>query len=93
MVLPKVLARVIRHEFSCEPDHFHVAVGFPFQSTAGSDAVEIAIDVEFEKNVGAIRRASSLLRHGMLETECFHIQILCEGIDEAGGVVFADVFI
>jgi hypothetical protein len=44
-----------------KPHHFDVAMSFPFQLTAGSDAVEVAIEVELLEIARVIRSSSRFL--------------------------------
>ena len=63
VVLPEVGDRlVVRCKPSKQPHDLDVAPGFPFQSTARLNPVEIAVDVKLQQDGGVIGRPPRCLR-------------------------------
>ena len=51
-----------------QPDHLDVAVGLGFKPPAGSDPIEVAVDVELEQIGGRVAGPPGLLRPNTTET-------------------------
>src|SRR5205807_8776343 len=77
----------IRLQAAQQPDDLDVAMTFGLKTAARPNPVEIAVDIELQEIAG--RR----LRLDPLETGGFQIKPIDEGIDEADGVVDADVIV
>jgi hypothetical protein len=60
---------------------------------AGADAVEVAVDEQTEKVGWVVRWAPQVIGNGMGETQLLQIEGSHEGVDEADGVLLADVVI
>jgi hypothetical protein len=51
----------IRCQTSGEPHQFHIVLRFAFQSPTGLNAIEVAVNVEFEKQCGVITHVAGIL--------------------------------
>jgi hypothetical protein len=77
-------AHEIRGEAFDEPHYLNGAVGFPFQSTAGADTVEVAIEIELEEITGVIRGGSGI--RSRLRPSIYILK--CLGVDKGEDRVY-----
>ena len=76
-----------------EPHQFDVALGFPFQASAGLDAVEVAIQVELEQYRRMIGRAACGRRGNPGKSQRAQVQFVDEDFNCANRIVFRYVVI
>jgi hypothetical protein len=76
-----------------QPDDLDVAVAFGFQPAARPHPVEISVDVKLEQIARRIAGPACRLRLDPREACLDEIEAIDEGVDEADGVVGADVII
>jgi hypothetical protein len=76
-----------------QPDHLDVAMGFGFQATTGPNAVQITVDVEFQKVSGRVARPTRRLRCHANEPRRGQIQSVDEGFDKTNRVLRADILV
>ena len=76
-----------------QPDDLDVAMAFGFQAAARPHAVEIAVDVELEQIARRVARPARRLRLDPPEACLDEIEPIDEGVDEADGIVRADVIV
>ena len=86
---------VLKSGFSVpqQPDHLDVAMALGFQSAARPHAVEIAVDIELEQIARRVARTTRRLRLNPPETCCNEIEAIDEGVNEADGIVSANVIV
>jgi hypothetical protein len=83
----------VRAQTAQQPDHFEVAGGLGFEAAAGADAVEVAVEVEFEPVGGVIGRPAGGGGLGVGEPQGGEVQALDVGVKEAGRGVGGDVIV
>src|SRR5277367_6328292 len=66
---------------------------FGFQPTARTHAIQISVDVELQKIARRVARSPGGLRRNPCEASLREIEAVNEGVDEANGVVGADVIV
>src|ERR1700731_1743574 len=76
-----------------QPDDLDVAMTFGLKTAARPNPVEIAVDIELQEIAGRVAGTARRLRLDPLETGGLQIKPIDEGIDEADGVVDADVIV
>src|SRR5450830_1022695 len=81
----------VRRQMSGQPHQFNVTLRFSLQATAGLKSIEIAVDVNLEKNRWMIGRASGLCRRRPFETHLRQIQFIDEDVDYPNGVTVCHV--
>ena len=64
-----------------------------FQRCFATDTVEVTIDIELLKNTWMVWRATGFLQDCVAKAKRLQVQALDKSVDEADGVVFADIFI
>ena len=90
-ILPEVSDRlVVRRKSSKQPHHLDIAPGFPFQSTARLNPVEVAVNVELQQDGGMIGRPARCLRSDPVEPQAAQIKRLDESVDHVDGIVVAN---
>ena len=94
---PAVVAPEIRDglevgpEATQKPDHLEVSVGLHLQAPAGTDAVEVPIDVELQEIARIVPRSSCRFRLYAPEAGSLQIKAIDERVDEAHRVVGAAI--
>jgi len=76
-----------------QPHDLDVAVAFGFQPAARPHPVEISVDVELEQIARRVARPAGRLCLDAREARLDEIEAIDDGIDEADGVVGADVVV
>jgi hypothetical protein len=76
-----------------EPHEFNISIGISLELAAGADAVEVTVDVEAQEVGRVVGRTSPLKGDSMGEVQAFQVERGDEGVDEADGVVLADVVV
>src|ERR1700694_1908696 len=76
-----------------QPDDFNVTIAFGLKPAARPHPVEIAVDIELQEIAGRVAGTARRLRLDPLETGGLQIKPIDEGVDEADGVVDADVIV
>src|SRR5207302_10300677 len=88
IILAEVSNRlVIGSESAREPHHLNLAPGLTLQPAARLHPVEIAVDVELQKDRRMIRRPASHLRINAAETQHRKIKFVDEDIDDTNRIV------
>src|SRR5262249_30744436 len=91
VVLPEIRNRlVIRDQPAREPHHLDVAPGLTLQPAARLNPVEIAVDVELQKDRRMIRRPAGSLWMGPAEPNRGQIQFIDKDVDYANRIVVID---
>ena len=80
-------------EAAQEPADLEVARGLGCQTTAGSDAMEIAVEIEFEQVGGVIGGPAGGLGLRAGETQGGEVQALDVGVQKPGGRVGGDIVV
>jgi hypothetical protein len=94
IILAKIRNRlVVRRKASRQPDKFDIALAFPFQAPARWYAVEVAVNIDFEKRRWAIRRPAERRRLHIFKSERGQIEAIHERIDRTNRIVIANVLI
>ena len=94
VVAPEVSDRLeVRAQMPQQPDHLDVAVRLGFEPPARPHPVQVAVDVELQEIPGQIAGAAGRLRHHANKACSAEIQPIHKGIDEANGVIWADVLV
>jgi hypothetical protein len=83
----------VRLEVTQQPNNFDIPMRLRFQPTARADAVEVAVNVELQKICGRVAWAAGHFGLHTNETRGGEVQPVNEGVDEADGVVLADIFV
>ena len=76
-----------------QPDDLDVAMAFGLQPAARTHAIEIAVDVELQEIARCVARPACRLRLNPPEACPDEIEPIDEGVDEADGIVRADVIV
>ncbi len=76
-----------------QPDDLDVAMAFGFQPAARPHPVEIAVDVELEQIARRVAGPACRLRLDPPEARLGEIEAIDEGVNEADGIVRADVIV
>jgi hypothetical protein len=76
-----------------QPDHLDVAMGLRFQTTTGSDAVQVTVDVEFQQIAWVVSRPSRPFWGDADKARRGQIQSIDEGLDKAHRILWVDVII
>ena len=75
---------------SCQPHQLHIALSFPLQPAAGLDAIEVPVDIKFEKNCRVIRRTTCACRCSSVEAQSLQVQFINKGIYDPYRIVLAN---
>lgn len=81
---------VIRHQPPGQPHQFDVSSGLAFQSAAGGDAVQVAVDEELEKNRGMIPGPSCPRGRMSGESKPGQIKFVDKDVHNSNQVILAD---
>lgn len=90
---------VVGYQPTEQPSDFDVAPAFPFEFSAAPDAVEVSIEIEFEKDLAIIGWPSfhvwSVFRSGFSldKSQELQFELVDKGIDDPDGIIFTDLFI
>ena len=76
-----------------QPDDLDVAMTFGLKPAARPHPVEIAVNIELQQIARRVAGAARRLRLDPLETSGLQIKPIDEGVDEADGIVGADIII
>ncbi len=91
---PKVGNRPeVRTQPPQQPDDLRIAVRFRFQSAAGTEPVRTAAEIQLQKVGRVMARPTGRLRPNPFETCRGQIEIVDKRVDEADGVVRANVVV
>jgi hypothetical protein len=77
----------------CQPYQLNVALRLAFESAAGLNPVQIAVDINLQECRGMVGRTPGGFGHHALEAELRQIQLLDEHINHSDRVVLRDVVI
>ena len=80
-------------KFAQKPNALHVAMGFPLKSSAGSNPVEVSIDVELEQIPWIIGRATRACSLSPREPKPLQIKTLHIRINNTNRIFFRDIVI
>jgi hypothetical protein len=78
---------MVRHQPSKKPHHLDVAPGFPLQSTARLNPVEVAVNVELQQDGRMIGRPACGLRDDPVKPQAAQIERLDKSLDHMDGVI------
>ena len=84
---------MVRSQFAQQPHHLDIALALLLQLTTAADAVQVAVDIQFQQVARRIGRATRLGQGGMGETSGGQIQAVHEGINEPHRVIGSDVLV
>ena len=74
-----------------QPDDLEMAVGLAFESSAGSNGVDISVEVEAEEIAGMAGRSAAGFRFDVRKAEVFEVQAVDLGIEESDRIFFGDI--
>ncbi len=83
----------IRHQTSGQPHQFDVALGFSLQASARLDAVEIAVNVDFQQDREVVSRPASVGWNGTFKTQIDQVEFVDKDVDYAHRIGIADVVV
>ena len=83
----------IGRELARQPDQFEIALALALQAAARRDAVEIAVNIEFEHHRRMVTGPAGLQRGDVGEAQRLEIEPINEGVDRADRVVLAHVVV
>ena len=84
---------MVRGEFLQPPPHLQIAVGLTLQTPTGTNAVEIAVEVQLEQVRWLIRWTSFWRSDHTLEAQRLQVQLVHEGVDKTHGIVGGNILV
>ena len=94
IVLAEIRNRfVVRHQPTCQPHHFDVALRLSLKASAARNTIEVTVDIKLEKHRGMIRRPARRMRLDTFESKFPEIQFVDEYVDYSDRIVFTDIVV
>src|SRR5262249_55050193 len=84
---------VVGAELFQQPHQVDIPMGFLLQTTARTQAVEIAVNIQLQEIAGIVRRASGRGSCDTVKAQSCKIEFVDKGINEADGVLFCNIVI
>ena len=82
---------VVGDLFAGQPDDLDVALAFDFEQAGGTEAMEVAVEIEFEQHGRIVRRGAGGGAAGFGELQLGQIERGDEGVEKADGIFGGDV--
>ena len=83
----------VRHQPAGQPHQLDVTLGFPLQSAAGLNSIEITVDVDLQKSGGVIAGTAGGFWLNTFKTQLAQVQGFDKRFDHPNWIVLRNIFI